>query len=304
MKRLDPSRLKDSFINVSTFPADLGEGRSAAPAGALLDAVVEAVEKKNGFAVVFGVNKLLADRGLDLHTESGAALARDYLEGIFRAIAPRFDLARYSPTPIAYDRVAKMDVDGFNKNRNFTPNSDHTESREFVTTKCVHFDSATPFIANLYGPNQNISGGMPMICDTRRFCQDKGLDPRSLIENIPNNYNVAVKAEFSEEILRDYSFALKLDLENDIVMIVLHNEVVGGLAHAATQPSLTDASKAAKRPIRHVEFQVAGTDDLRRWYDYYGLSLEKATNHKDDANITRFVSGELNPYPNIIEVRA
>ncbi|MGZ5970064.1 MAG: hypothetical protein ACXWP4_20470, partial [Polyangiales bacterium] len=280
MKKFDPSRIKDSLIDVSTFPTELREGDFAAPSSALVDAVMEAVEKKNGFAVVYGANKVLAAHGLDIRTDAGADMARRFLEETFRAAAPRFDLSRYSPAQVAYDRVAKMDVDGYNKNKHFTPNSDHTESREFVTTKCIHFDAATPFIANLYGPNQNISGGLPMICDTRKFCQDKGIDPKSLIENIPNNYNVAVKQEFYEELLTGYSFALKLDLENDVVMIVLHNEVIGGLAHAATQPLATDAGRGSRRPIRHVEYQVASADELKRWYDYYGLSLSKATDHQ------------------------
>jgi hypothetical protein len=304
MKKIDSSRIKDSLIDVSTFPADLSEGDFAAPSSALVDAVAGAVEKKNGFAVVYGANKLLAAHGLDIRTDAGAEVARRYLESLFRAAAARFDLSRHSPVEVAYDRIAKMDVDGYNKNRNFTPNSDHTESREFVTTKCIHFDAATPFIANLYGPNQNISGGLPMICDTRKFCQDKGIDPKSLVENIPNNYNVAVKQEFYEEILTSYSFALKLDLENDVVMIVLHNEVVGGLAHAATQPVLTDAGRGARRPIRHVEYQVASADDLKRWYDYYGLALSKADDHKGDVNASRYHRGELNPFPHIIEVSA
>lgn len=304
MKKLDSSRIKESLIDVSTFPVGMSEGGLGAPSDALVDAVIEAVEKKNGFAAVYGANKLLAARGVDILSDAGAELARRFLEDTFRAAAARFDLSRHSPVAVAYDRVAKMDVDGYNKNKNFTPNSDHTASREFVTTKCVHFDAATPFIANVYGPNQNISGGLPMICDTRQFCQDKGLDPKSLVENIPNNYNVAVKQEFCEEILADYSFALKLDLEKDVVMIVLHNEVVGGLAHAATQPVLTDAGRGARRPIRHVEYQVAGTDDLKRWYDYYGLALRNATDFEEGVNAARYHRGELNPFPHVIEVSA
>lgn len=304
MKNLDPSRIKDSLIDVSTFPTELRDGDFAATSSALVDAVAEAVEKKNGFAVVYGANRMLAARGLDIRTEAGAEVARRFLEGIFRTAAARFDLSRHSPVEVAYDRIAKMDVDGYNKNKSFTPNSDHTESREFVTTKCIHFDAATPFIANLYGPNQNIGGGMPMICDTRKFCQDKGLDPKSLVENIPNNYNVAVKQEFYEELLGGYSFALKLDLENDVVMIVLHNEVVGGLAHAATQPLPADAGRGSRRPIRHIEYQVAGADDLKRWYDYYGLTLSKADDHKGEVNATHYHRGELNPFPHVIEVSA
>ncbi|WNG17581.1 hypothetical protein [Cystobacter fuscus] len=304
MKHLDPSRIKESLIDVSTFPTEWREGDLAATGSALVDAIAEAVEKKNGFAVVYGANKVLAARQLDIRTETGAELARRFLEGLFRAATARFDLSRHSPVEVAYDRIAKMDVDGYHKNKSFTPNSDHTESREFVTTKCIHFDAATPFIANLYGPNQNISGGLPMICDTRRFCQDKGIDPKSLVENIPNNYNVAVKQEFYGELLANYSFALKLDLENDVVMIVLHNEVTGGIAHAATQPVLAEAGRSARRPIRHIEYQVAGADDLKRWYDHYGLTLLKADDHKGDITVSHYHRGELNPFPHVIEVSA
>jgi hypothetical protein len=304
MKRLDPGRIQESFIDVSTFPTEWREGDLAATGGALVGAIAEVVEKKNGFAVVYGANKLLAARQLDIRTEAGAEVARRFLENLFREAAARFDLSRHSPVEVAYDRIAKMDVDGYHKNKSFTPNSDHTESREFVTTKCIHFDAATPFIANLYGPNQNIGGGLPMICDTRRFCQDKGIDPRALVENIPNNYNVAVKQEFYEELLSSYSFALKLDLENDVVMIVLHNEVTGGIAHAATQPVLVEAGRRARRPIRHIEYQVAGADDLKRWYDYYGLTLLKADDHQGDTTASHYHRGELNPFPHVIEVSA
>lgn len=288
----------ESLIDVSRYPlpglsaADLGD---AAPHTALVDAVLDAVERKHGFAVLHGANRLLAAAGGDVRSEAGAESARRYYENVFRAAMNRLDLARYTPVKVAYDRIAKMDVDGYNKNKSFTPNSDHTESREFVTTKCVHFDAATPFIINIYGPNQNIAGGLPMICDTRAFCAAKGLDARSLIENIPNNYNVAVKEEHCAEILAGYSFALDVDLEGDVVAVMLFNEVIGGLAHAATQPVRKDETAPARRPIRHIEFQVASTADLKAWYDFYGLGLDKATDnqtHSEDAMFRRYHRGE------------
>jgi len=280
--------LNESLIDVSRFPVDLARVDSIVPATALVDAVVRAVEHKHGFAVLHGAGTLLTARGLDVHAEASAETARRYYEAIFRAAVARFDLSRYSPVKVAYDRIAKMDVDGYNTNKSFTPNSDHTESREFVTTKCVHFDAATPFIVNIYGPNQNITGGLPMICDTRTFCKDKGIDAKALIENIPNNYNVAVKAEYCEEILRRYSFALDVDLDDDVVAIVLFNEVIGGVAHAATTPDRADATHPARRPIRHIEFQVATTEDLKAWYDFYGLGLTKAVDSKVDAEGAMF----------------
>ncbi len=295
MNHAPGARVHESLIDVSRFPVPLLNSELGAPELALVAAVVDAVERRHGFAVLHGMNKLLASHGLDVHTEAGAEAARRYHEAIFRAAAACFDLTRHSPVRIAYDRIAKMDVDGYHRNKNFTPNSDHTESREFVTTKCVHFDAATPFIANVYGPNENITGGLPMICDTRTFCEDKGLDARSLIENIPNNYNVAVKQEYCEEILRHYSFALDVDLTHDVVAVVLFNEVIGGVAHAATPPERRDATKPARRPIRHIEFQVASTDDLKAWYDFYGLGLHKAGDFQEAASeviVPRYHRGE------------
>lgn len=288
MNHASASRVNESVINVSKFPVDLEHEGSAVPDAALVDAVVHAVERTHGFAVLHGANELLKARGLDVHAEAGAETARRYYEAVFRAAVTRFDLSRHSPVKVAYDRIAKMDVDGYNKNKSFTPNGDHTESREFVTTKCVHFDAATPFIANIYGPNQNIKGGLPMICDTRAFCADKGINSKTLIENIPNNYNVAVKQEYCEEILHRYSFALDVDLDNDVIAIVLFNEVLGGIAHAATQPERADATRPARRPIRHIEFQVATAEDLKAWYDFYGLGFTKAVDNKADAEDAMF----------------
>lgn len=295
MNHANISRVHESLIDVSKFSVDLEKVDSATPDAALVDAVVHAVERRNGFAVLHGANALLGARGQSVHSEAGAETARRYYETVFRAAAARFELSRASPVKVAYDRIAKMDVDGYNKNKNFTPNSDHTESREFVTTKCVHFDAATPFIANIYGPNQNIKGGLPMICDTRAFCKDKGIDGKALIENIPNNYNVAVKQEYCEEILHHYSFALDVDLDHDVIAIIIFNEVIGGVAHAATQPERADLTRPARRPIRHIEFQVATTEDLKAWYDFYGLGLDKAVDNKadtEDAMFRRYHRGE------------
>jgi hypothetical protein len=289
-------RFHESLVNVSRFPVTLQDGDLVAADSALVDAVIERVGGKAGFAILHSTNALLRAHGLDVRDAAGAEVARRYLEAIFRAAVAHLDLAKYSPVAVGYDRITKMDVDGYNRNKNFTPNGEHTESREFVTTKCVHFDAATPFIANLYGPNENIRGGAPIICDTRTFCLDKGIDPKTLVENIPNNYNVAVKSQYCEEILREYSYAFDVDLENDVVAVVIFNEVVGGVAHAATPPRRADEGRPARRPIRHVELQVATTEDLKIWYDFYGLGLKKATDHKEDVSSPRYHSGETTPH--------
>jgi hypothetical protein len=177
-----------------------------------------------------------------------------------------------------------MDVDGFNKNTSFTPNAGHTESREFLTTKCVHFDAATTFIGNVYGPYTNISGGLPIVCDTREYCRTTGVDPADLVELMPHSYNVAVKEEYTEAILADHSLAVDVDLTDDMIMVVLNNEVSGGLAHAGTTPSLTNPAEPGKRPLRHIELQFADGQNLNNWYRHYRLSMPEVTMKVPEAN--------------------
>jgi hypothetical protein len=68
------------------------------------------------------------------------------------------------------------------------------------------------------------------------------------------------------------------------------------------EPSLTHAGRPAQRPIRHVEFQVASTDDLRRWYEHYGLVLPSVTDHGAGKTPPRYHRGESSRSTNIVEV--
>lgn len=266
-----------AMVDVSEYRAELVDGHLRAVGDDLTGRLRELVLDGAGLAVCYGAGTLLADHDLDIHREDDAVVARDYLESIFRAFAADVDVAAYSPVVMGYDRVASMDVDGFNKNSHFTPNSDHTGSREFLTTKCVHFDAATPFIGNVYGPNTNVAGGMPIVCDTREFCRRNGIDPTDLIELMPHSYNVAVKEKYADPIIAEHSVAVDIDLRNDMVMVVLYNEVAGGLAHAGSAPYLADPAKPGKRPLRHLEFQFADGADLTRWYQHYRLEVPEVT---------------------------
>jgi hypothetical protein len=269
--------VKQSMVDVSDYDTELVDGKFRLVGDALTTKLLDLVAQGAGLAVCFGAGALLARHGLDVHREEDAVIARNHLEAIFRAFAAEVDVAAFSPVVIGYDRVASMDVDGFNKNVRFTPNSEHTTSREFLTTKCVHFDAATPFIGNVYGPNTNITGGMPIVCDTREFSKANAVDPADLVELMPHSYNVAVKERYSDAILADYAVALDIDLSDDLVMVVLNNEVAGGLAHAGSMPRLTDDQKPGKRPIRHIEFQFADGGDLQKWYQHYRLGVPEVT---------------------------
>ncbi|GCD40234.1 hypothetical protein OEIGOIKO_08091 [Streptomyces chrestomyceticus JCM 4735] len=261
------------MIDVSAYDSELVDGRLQATDGRLVSELVRLVTEGDGVAVCHGVAKTLTRHGLDVGKEQDAAVARDYLESLFRAFGERVDVDRFSPVAMDYDRIAGMDVDGYNKNTHFTPNGDHTTEREFLTTKCVHFDAATPFIGNIYGPNTNIAGGTPMVCDTRAYCQERGVTPADLLELMPHSFNVAVKEEHAEPVLSGYAAAVDADLSADLVMVVLLNEVDGGLAHAGSEPRPADPARPARRPIRHLEYQFAEDVELAKWYRHYQLAI-------------------------------
>jgi hypothetical protein len=266
-----------AMVDVSAFDSELVEGELRPVGEALTDHLVGLVVTGDGVAVCHGAAAVAKRHGVDIHTEDGAAVARDFMERVFRAFTVKVDVAKHTPLTMGYDRIAAMDVDGYNKNTSFTPNSDHTETREFLTTKCVHFDAATPFIGNVYGPNINIKGGRPIVCNTRDYCKDHEVAPGDLIEVMPHSYNVAVREEHSDAILAEYSGAVDVDLTEDLVMVVLNNEVTGGIAHAGSIPQLADPAKDGRRPIRHMEYQFADGQDLERWYVHYGLDLPSPT---------------------------
>ncbi|WP_440992899.1 hypothetical protein [Cysteiniphilum litorale] len=287
MNKLNQETIKSSIFDISQYETVFSSNQIKLVDIEVIDKLCDHITQQSGFAALHGLSKVLARHGLSIDDAKEMELGRLFYEDIFRAIMQKIDLTHYDPVGMNYSHIAKMDVDGYNKNKSFSPNSDHTEAREFVTTKCIHFDAATTFVANIYGPSKNIKGGLPIICDTKQFCIDRGIDPKVLIENIPNNYNVAVKERFYDELMNDYSFALPLDQENDPFMIVLYNEVIGGVAHAATTPQKKDNTQEAVRPLRHIEHQVQNMEDLKKWYDFYGVKLEKASNdNTQEVNLT------------------
>ncbi|MFE9407955.1 hypothetical protein ACFYN0_04035 [Streptomyces sp. NPDC006704] len=261
------------IIDVSAHETRLADGRLQAVGDEIVSTLVRLVAEGDGVAVCHGLAKTLARHGLDIRDQDHAGLARDYLESLFRAFGERVDVARFSPVEMDYDRIAGMDVDGYNKNTHFTPNGDHTTEREFLTTKCVHFDAGTPFIGNIYGPNTNIVGGIPLVCDTRAYCRERGVDPADLLELMPHSFNVAVREEHAGPVLDGYAAAVDVDLSADLVMVVLLNEVDGGLAHAGSEPRPADVKLPARRPIRHLEYQFAEGVELDKWYRHYRLEI-------------------------------
>lgn len=276
--------VRQAMVDVSGYDVELIDGRFGSVPTELTERLVSLVADGEGLGVCGGANALLAKHGMDVHREADAMAVRDYFQAIFSAFVAAVDLAAHTPLVMNYEKVSGVDLDGFNKNVSFTVNSEHTQSREFLSTKCVHFDSATTYIGNVYGPNTNITGGLPIICDTREYCRKKGLDPADLVELMPHSYNVAVKQEFAAEILAEHAAVVDVDLLDDMIMVVLNNEVAGGLAHAGSAPRLTDSAKPGKRPLRHIELQFADDQNLRNWYSHYRLAMPEVKVTVPDAH--------------------
>jgi hypothetical protein len=287
MNKISVDEIRRSLVDVSEYTVDLG-GPDAAQSPELLARVADRMGADAGYCVCYGTNKVLAKHGLDLQRD--AETAYQLLESIFKGALARIDLQQFNVTPWAMT-FAKMDVDGYNKNGGFSFDN-KVPTREFMTSKCLHFDAATPFVGNIYGPNHNIVGGHPLICDVKRFCRDKGIAAGEMVENIPNNYNVVVKAEYYEELIRDYAFALKLNLDTDIVLIMLLNEVEFGVAHGATDPRKRVPDAEAKRPIRHFEFQYDKEEHYTAWYQHYHLqSLDAKDYHGENLSLDYYSRG-------------
>lgn len=293
MKRLDITQVKSSLIDISPYDLTLG-GIDTVQTGELPRRVARALLE--GYCVCHGTAKVLARHGLDVRKDRQSGY--ELLESVFQSALALIDMRPFSVTsrPMTLNR---MDVDGYNLNQQFSHDG-QIASRAFMTAKCIHFDAATPFIANIYGPNKNVKDGLPLICDVKQYCRDRGVKPASMVDNLPNNYNIALRSEFYSDLLYDYSFAYDLDLENDIIVVMLLNEIEYGVAHGATDPSPRVAGQPVERPIRHIELQYGEEPHYDEWYAHYNLKLTPAVDYAGE-NLSLPYHGPLDrPFENII----
>jgi hypothetical protein len=265
----------------------------------VVDEVVELVEKTNKYAAVYGVGKLLQKHDLALRENTDKAY--DLLDRLYKSVMSKINMQQYSVTD-KDSTLGFFDVDGFKVNGGFSHDG-KVEERKFVTTKCIHFDTATPFIANIYGPNENIKGGYPIVTETYKYLKDHQVSPQDLVINIPQNYNTAVRAEHYATLLESYSFSLKIDLSNDMLMMVLFNEIQYGVAHAATDPLKVDESKDCSRPIRHYEYQYAEEVHYDEWLTHYNLELSEVSDYDGtvDLSLNRYDLG-ANSIDRVLEI--
>lgn len=263
--------IRDAAIDLSEWNVSL-DGPFAEQPTELTEKVAALLTGAPGFAVAYGSRGVLAKHDLELRSHRNKAY--ELLESVFRGAMGRIDFARFAIVDRPMN-LAHMDVDGFNLNKDFS-HDNQIASRAFMTAKCIHFDAATPFIANIYGPTDNIEGGHPVLSDVRSYCRDYAVQPSEVVDFIPNNYNVVIRNEHYDAIMKDYSIALEIDIETDIIVIMLLNEIAFGLAHGATAPAKRDATKPARRPLRHFEYQFSDEQDYETWYNHYRIPMVTA----------------------------
>jgi hypothetical protein len=297
MNRLDIARVKQAFVDVGAHDVALGKPQVAQLDG-LSREIAALLSTGPGYCVCYGTNKVLARHGLDIREDREVAYG--LLETLFRNAMTLIDLERYSVVPHAMS-LSTMDVDGFNLNQNFSHDGS-VQSRAFMTSKCIHFDAATPFIANIYGPNENIGGGHPLICDVRQYCRDHNADPRDLVDNIPNNYNIVLKESVYAVLKNDYSFALDVDIDSDIVGIMLLNEINFGIAHGATAPYKLIPAAPSKRPIRHIEYQFSEEPHYTDWFAFYGLPMNPAFDYAGENLSLDYYQPAPEPFDRLVPV--
>lgn len=297
MTNVSTEHVHQSLVDLGEYDLALS-GPDAIETGELPARLARLLTGDAGYCVLYGTSRVLARHGLDIRADRERAY--DLLESLFKSAMSQIDMHRFSVTPRAMT-FAKMDVDGYNLNQNFSHDG-NIASRAFMTSKCLHFDAATPFIGNIYGPNENISGGYPVICDVKRFCRDRGLAPRDLVEPIPNNYNIAIRKEYYEDLKDHYTFGLKLNLDSDIIMVMLLNEIDFGVAHGATSPGKLAADRPARRPIRHFEYQYAEEDHYAEWYGYYSLDMLLAQDYAGENLSLDYHEPPKHPFDNFIPV--
>ena len=180
--------IRDAAIDLSDWNVSL-DGPLAEQPAQLTEKVAAFLTGAPGFAIAYGSRAVLAKHDLDLRSDRDKAY--ELLESVFRGAMSRIDFAKFA----IVDRpmqLAQMDVDGFNLNKDFS-HDNQIASRAFMTSKCIHFDAATPFVANIYGPNENIEGGHPVLSDVRSYCRDFAVPATEVADAIPNNYNVVIR---------------------------------------------------------------------------------------------------------------
>jgi hypothetical protein len=165
----------------------------------------------------------------------------------------------------------EFDLDGYHVNKRFMG-----DDIDFRSNKQAHFDIVEPLGSNLYGPNVNIDGGLPVFCDARSYCQAHGISITGILDKIPGTRNLTLEPAHYRALLEDYTVAYNLDMTHDTPFTIFVNRVEeAGLMHGATTVAKHDPGRGAQRPIRHYAWDNTTAGAAGEWYGRLGQSNER-----------------------------
>ncbi|MBY3203470.1 hypothetical protein [Rhizobium laguerreae] len=182
-------------------------------------------------------------------------------------------------------------IDGFNVNV-------MGNGAGFYSTKQLHFDIVEPIGSNLYGPNKNISGGLPAFADVREYCASNGLEITDILEKIVGERVLTLKPEHYLPVVEKFSIAFDVDMVGDTPFsIVLNRVVAAGVMHGATLCHKTVPDAEVMRPIRHYEYCDMSQEAADKWYATLGQSNDRAPGkNADKPFIPATLTGQASPF--------
>lgn len=221
-----------------------------------------------GFSVLYGLLPIYMNNNIGFN--DAVIMAKGFFKNTFYIVTQ--NLSKKYPESINPFSVKLgyhyYDLEGYGANKDFQP-YDFLKPREaFHTIKCIHFDSAESIISNIYGPNKNIKGGFPVLADVRSYCKHYNVNIRDILTRMENDEPVTMKNPHYDIILKNYTIAFDLDMENDVPCVIVFNEpITGGIAHAAMPVDKFSQTEEASRPLHHMTFAYDQSEDVERWYE-------------------------------------
>jgi hypothetical protein len=209
---------------------------------------------------------LTADLDVERNTAERLVLdlRRDLCFRAFSHVRQRFpDVV--NPRGLVLDPI-EFWLDGYDVNENFMGGG-----LDFASNRQLHFDIVEPLGSNLYGPNLNMAGGLPVFADAAAYCRDSGVRIRDVLDTIPGTRNLTLAPQHYAPLVAGYAVAFDVDMTDDTPFTVFVNRVEeAGLVHGATDPHLVDPAAPRRRPICHYAFDNVTDDAAADWYAALG----------------------------------
>jgi hypothetical protein len=222
------------------------------------------------FALLYNAIPILLEAGFTF--ENAVKHIRTYRNNLYNAV---YDILNnlYSdvinPFRISYE-PNEFEAEGYNINRNFL-RGEEGEAIDFYTTKQLHFDIVEPLSSNLYGPNENIKGGLPAFADGWAYCERYNVRVNDVLEKIPGSRILTFQREHYKTLLEEFTIVFDIDMTTDTPFSIFLNRVEEAcLLHGATSASIIDPAKSAKRPLSHYALDNLTNEASEQWYRTLG----------------------------------